>query len=235
MKPQKPWTVGAHSPIQKIDDNLWVVTDVMKGNPIHRRMSIVKRTDGHLLFYGAIPLTDAELDEIRAWGTPAYLVVGHDYHMVDGPAFREKLGLKLYGPASRAAQIALRTTFDGGLEDIPKDAAVSIEAVPGSRFNEPMAIVRSGSGARVSLLFCDAIDNNPRAGSPLLMRLLGFTGEGPKVVFAFRLLFMTDRAALKSALLRWSDIPNLSRIVPFHGVILEQGAREAMRRAANEL
>ena len=112
---------------------------------------------------------------------------------------------------------------------------MSIEAVPGSRFNEPMAIVRSGSGARVSLLFCDAIDNNPRAGSPLFMRLLGFTGEGPKVVFAFRLLFMTDRAALKSALLRWSDIPNLSRIVPFHGVILEKGAREAMRRAANEL
>ena len=235
MKPQKPWTVSPHSPIKKIDDNLWTVEDIMTGSPINRRMSIVKRSDGSLLFYGAIPLTDAELDEVRAWGKPAYLVVGHDHHMVDGPAFREKLGLKVYGPASRAVQIGERTTFDGGVEDIPADAAVSVETVPGARFNEPMVIVKSGDGARVSLLFCDAIDNNPTEGAPLLMRLLGFTGDRPKVVFMFRTLFMSDRAALKAALMKLSDIPNLHRIIPFHGIITETNASADLKHAAESL
>ena len=224
-----------HSPIKKIDDNLWVTDDVMEGSPINRRMSIVRRLDGTLLFYGAIPLTDTELDEVRAWGKPAYLVVGHEHHMLDGPAFREKLGLKLYGPKGRREQIALRTEIVGSLEDIPADPSMSVETVPGSRFGEPMVIVRSGGGARVSLLFCDAVDNNPRQGSPFLMRLLGFTGDHPKVVFIFRLLFMTDRAALKAALLKWAEIPNLSRIVPFHGDIFEGNVQQALKRASNEL
>lgn len=198
-------------------------------------MSIIKRSDGTLLFYGAIPLTDAELDEVRAWGKPAYLVVGHEHHMVDGPAFREKLGLKLYGPKSRSRQIGERTTFDGGVEDIPADAAMSAEEVPGARFNEPMLIVKSGGGARASLLYCDAIDNTPREGAPLLMRLLGFTGDSPKVVFIFRLLFMTDRAALKAALMKWAQIPNLARIIPFHGVVFEGDVSAALVRAAAEL
>ena len=235
MKEQRPWAVTPHNPIEKIDDNLWAVEAKMPGMPIRRRMCIVKRSDGTLLFFHAIPLDDAELDEIRAWGKPAYLVVGHDQHMVDAHAFKEKLGLKLYGPKERKEQINMRSPLDGTLEDIPSDPSVSIQSVPGSKLGEAVAIVSSGGGARVSLLFCDVIQNSPGSMTALPFRLLGFSGDHPKVVPTFRLLFTSDRAALKKALMNWADMQNLTRIVPFHGTIVETGAAAALRTAAREL
>jgi hypothetical protein len=229
------WAVTPHGPLEKIDDNLWVVEGKLPGAPIMRRMSIVKRSDGTLLFYHAIPLEDSVLDEIRAWGKPAYLVVGHHQHMVDAHAMREKLGLKLYGPKESADKIKARTTFDGTFEDIPKDPAVSVEVLTGTKLGEPIVIVNSGGGAHVSLLFCDAIQNNQKDTLPLPLRLIGFAGTSPKVVPLFRLLFMGDRATLKAALLRYSDTRNLSRIIPFHGAITNSGAAEALRAAANDL
>ena len=39
-------------------------------------MFIIKRADGSLMFYGtAIPLEDAALAEVTAWGRPSILVV----------------------------------------------------------------------------------------------------------------------------------------------------------------
>jgi hypothetical protein len=75
-KAQRPWIVTRHDPIEKVDDNLWTVQGDVPGVPIKRRMFIVKRTDGSLLFFGcAIPLEDALLAEIAAWGRPSILVV----------------------------------------------------------------------------------------------------------------------------------------------------------------
>ena len=207
----------------------------MPGVPIMRRMCIVKRTDGTLLFFHAIPLDDKELDEIRAWGKPAYLVVGHDQHMVDAHAFKQKLGLKLYGPKERKEKIDNRSPLDGTLEDIPADPSMSLAVVPGSKLGEPVLTVRSGGGARVSLLFCDVLQNTPKEKVNFFFRLLGFSADHPKVVPAFKLLFLSDKAALKEALVKWAQIPNLLRIIPFHGDIVDSNAAEAFRVAASEL
>lgn len=231
----REWKVTEHSPIEKIEDNLWVVEGRLPGTPIMRRMSMVKRSDGKILFYHAIPLEDSLLDEIRAWGTPAYLVVGHNNHMVDAHAFREKLGLKLYGPVECAKEISARTTLDGTFEEIPGDLNVIVKSVPGTKFGEPVAIVTSGEGARVSLLFCDAIQNNEKSHMPLVFRMIGFASEHPKVVPLFRLLFVKNKIALKQALLQYAETKNLSRIIPFHGAIAETNPAEALRSAANKL
>ena len=237
MKNEKnrAWAVTPHAELEKIDDNLWAVEGKLPGAPIMRRMSIIKRSDGSLLFYHAIPLEDNLLDEIRAWGKPAFLVVGHNNHMVDAHAFREKLRLKLYGPKKSAEKIAARTTLDGTLEDIPADPNVLVVSCPGTKEGEPVAIVKSGGGTRVSLLFCDAVQNNPAETLPFIFRLIGFASVSPKVVPLFRLLFMSNRAELKQALLKFADTPNLSRIVPFHGAITNERAAEALRSAANAL
>ena len=155
--------------------------------------------------------------------------------MVDAHAFKEKLGLKLYGPKERKDLIDQRSPLDGTLEDIPADSAVSFQTVPGSKLGEPFGIVKSGDGARVSLLFCDVIQNNPDEKTNFFFRLLGFSGDHPKVVAAFRLLFLSDRAALKNALMSWADMSNLKRIVPFHGTVVEGDAAGALRRASAEL
>jgi hypothetical protein len=236
-KPKRPWTVGKHSELKQIDDNLWAIEDVLPPG-ILRRMCIIRRGDGSLLFFHAVPVDDATLAEIRALGTPKYLVVGHHQHAVDTHAFQEKLGLKTYGPAKLKSQLEKRFSLSGALEDIPSDTSMECIETPGSKHHEVTVIVKSGlpgqgGGSRVSILTSDALQNNPPEKLNFFFKLLGF-GGGPKVVPLFRLLFTSDKAALKQALIEWAAMPGLKRLVPFHGDIVENPA-EAIRKAASTL
>ena len=98
------------------------------GLPIRRRMTIIKLATGNLMFFNAVPLEHEALEEVRSWGKPATLVVPHHQHMIDGHAFREKLGLKLYGPAQLAKEISQRAELAGDLDAIPKDDHVLVHA-----------------------------------------------------------------------------------------------------------
>lgn len=233
-KPRRPWTVLPHSTLQKIEENLWAVENNVPGTSIGRRMCILKRTDGSLLFYHAIPLDEATLAEVKAWGTPKYLVLGHDQHTVDAHAFAEKLGLKVFGPKKSEVKLRTKLSLEGTLEEIPADASMDIMSVPGTKHGETAIVVRSGSGARVSILISDVIQNNPREKLALLFRLLGFAG-GPKVVPVFRMLFLKDKTAVKETFLSWAAIPNLKRLVVFHGTIVDTDAAGALRSIAATL
>lgn len=233
-KAKRPWTVLPHSRLQKMEDNLWAVENNVPGTSIGRRMCIVKRTDGSLLFYHAIPLDEATLAEVRAWGTPRYLVLGHDQHTLDAHAFAEKLGLKVYGPKKSEEKLRTKVSLEGTLEDIPDDPSMDIVSVPGTKHGEAAIIVRSAGGARVSILISDVIQNNPREKLAFIFRLLGFAG-GPKVVPVFRMLFLKDKAAVKETFLQWAAIPNLKRLVVFHGTVVENDASGALRAIAARL
>lgn len=231
----RPWTVTPHGPLQKLEDNLWVVDSPSPALPgAFRRMCVVRREDGDLVFFHAVPVTDEVLSELRAWGRPASLLLGHHEHAVDAHAFREKLGLKAYAPAACAEKVRERVELAGTLQDFRGDATVRAFDTPGTKRGDTTLEVKSGGGARVSLLFSDAIQNSDPAVTPLVFRLLGFAG-GPKVTPLFRLAFMSDRAALREALQRWADTPNLARLVPCHGRIVERDAAEALRAAARAL
>ena len=230
---KRPYTVNQHSKLTQLDDNLWAVEDKMNA-AISRRMCIVRYADGSLLFFHAVPVDDATLGEIKALGTPKYLVVGHHQHAVDAYAFQEKLGLKAYGPKRSEAGMKARFDVTGFVEDLPTDPSVRCIQTPGSKLDEVTIIVTSGAEKRVSLLFCDAIQNNPPESLPFIFRWLGFAG-GPKVTPLFRLLFVSDKQKLKNALLEWASIPNLARIVPFHGSVTATDAAGALRHAAASL
>ena len=232
-KPKRPWTVGKHLPLTQIDDNLWAVEDVLPPG-ILRRMCIIKRSDGSLLFFHAVPVDDATLSQIRALGTPKYLVVGHDQHAVDTHAFQEKLGLQSYGPKKLAPALQKRFNLTGALEDISADSSMEVIETPGSKKGETSIIVKSGGGSRISILTSDVLQNNPPEKLNFLFKLLGF-GGGPKVVPLFRLLFTSDKAALKKEILRWASLPGFKRLVPFHGDIVDQDAAGAIRNAAAKL
>src|SRR5437588_6074181 len=115
-KPLRPWIVTEHGPIEKLEDNLWVVDGGVPGVPFRRRMSIVKRSDGSLLFFNAMPLADAVLEEVKGWGKPAVLVVPHDQHMIDARAFAERLELQVYGPKECEAKVRERAPLAGTLD-----------------------------------------------------------------------------------------------------------------------
>src|SRR5215472_763509 len=138
-KPPRPWIVTPHSPLQKLEDNLWLVTSPVPGFSMHRRMSIMKRSDGKLVFYNAVPLEDSALAEVTAWGKPGYLMIPHDQHGIDASAFAAKLGIGIYGPRASEARMRARFNLAGTIEDIPPDAHVSLESIADTKSGEPVA------------------------------------------------------------------------------------------------
>ena len=231
-KARRGWIVTKHGPLQKIDDNLWAVEGRVPGVPLHRRMVIARKGDGSLVFFHAIPLDDKTLEEVRALGKPAYLVLGHHQHAIDAHAFQQKLELQAYGPKACEAELRQRVELAGTLETFPSDPTIGVESVPGTKLGEAMMAVRSGD--RSSLMFSDVIQNNPKESTPLFFRMMGF-GGGPKVVWVFRKMFIKDRTVLKSAFEKWGTLPGLHRLVPFHGTIVESGASSALGAAAGSL
>jgi hypothetical protein len=232
-KSPRPWIVTRHDPIEKLEDNLWAVAGDVPGIPFRRRMTIIKRADGTLLFFNAIPLEEAALKEVTDWGKPAILVVPHDQHMIDARAFAEKLGLKLYGPKECEAKVRERAEMTGTLESVPPDPAIRIEPVAGVKNGEPALVVTS-PGGRTNILVSDVIMNNSKQHLGLFPRMMGFAGHA-KIVPVFRMMFLKDKPALKSQLQRWADLPGLSRVVPSHGDIVATSAPEALRAASATL
>lgn len=231
-KPRRTWTVTKHGALLQHEDNLWSVEGLVPNAPFPRRMCIVRRSDGTLLFFHAIPLEDQALAQVAALGKPAVLVVGHDQHAIDAHPFAERLGLKIYGPKRAEAGLRERCNLAGTLEDLPADPAVSVESLAGTKHGETVVTVTSGG--RQSVLFSDAIQNTPPEKLNFIFRLLGF-GGGPKTVFVFRMLFVKDKAALRAALAKLAALPGLARLIPCHGQVVESGARQALEAAATAL
>ncbi len=232
-KPPRPWTVTPHTPINKLEDNLWVVESNVPGTPMQRRMSIIKRSDGTLLFYQAIPLEDAALAQVTAWGKPSILIVPHDQHGMDAPAFAEKLGVKIYGPKANETKLRAKFNLAGTMEDIPADPTVSFEAMAGAKTGEPVAIVRS-AGGRVSLVFADAYMATPSEGLAFPLWALGF-GGGPKVAPIFKLFFCNDTRGLKAHLEKLASTSGLAHLIPCHGAIESKDAPGLLKRVAATL
>jgi hypothetical protein len=83
----------------------------------------------------------------------------------------------------------------------------------------------------MSVLVSDVLQNSPRESLGLLPRLIGFSG-GPKVVPVFKMMFLTDKPALKRQLAEWAEMPGLVRLVPCHGDSVTSGAAAALKAAA---
>lgn len=235
-KPPRPWTVLPHGPVERIDENLWGIESDVPGVPLlKRRMSIVRRSDGGLLFFNAVPVGDAALAEIRALGRPAILVIPQHLHMMDAHAFRAKLGVRVFAPASTRALVAERVEVDGAFEDLPPDPAVRVETVAGFKTGEGFATIQTGP--RASLVVADVVLNvPPQPGAMgLLYRLLGFSGDRPKLPTPVRLRVVRDKGALRAQLERLAATPGLARIVPSHGPVVERDPAGVLREIAASL
>jgi hypothetical protein len=125
---------------------------------------------------------------------------------------------------------------DGAWDLLPRDGALEAVPLAGSRAGEAALVVRSGGGARASLLFGDTVMNLPhRPGlEGLLLRLLGSSG-GPTVTRIARLFTVRDPRLLARALERLAATPGLVRLVPSHGDVVEVDAAGALRRVATAL
>ena len=232
-KPPRPWKVLPHGPLVRLEENLFTVTGEVPGIPgLQRRMAIARRRDGGLLFFNAVPVADALLEEIRALGRPAMLVVPQHLHMIDAHAFRERLGVKVYAPAATRARVQERVAVDGSFAEIPPDPDVRVVSVPGFATGEGALWVRSG--ARTSLVVADVVLNVPDGPGlrGALFRLLGMTGPAPRLPLPVKLRVVRDRPALRAWMEEAARTPGLSRIVTSHGANVERDAAGVLRSVA---
>jgi len=232
----RPWTVLPHGPLVRLEEALWVVEGELPGRAaIRRRMSAVRLSDGRLAFHNAVPLREEAMRELERQGEPALLLVPNGLHRLDLHAWRLRYPrLRVFTSPQAAARVWEVVPVDGRWDDLPRDPALAVHRIEGSRFGEAAFAVESGG--RTSLLFGDTVMNNPRPPGlqGWALAAIGSTG-GPKVTPLARLLSIRDRAAAARSLRRLAALPRLARLVPSHGEVVEAGAADALRRAADGL
>jgi hypothetical protein len=237
MAAPRPWTVLPHDPIQRLEENLWAVAGRLPRGPLNRRMSIVRLADGGLVFHNAVPLEESAMREVERFGRPAFLIVPNGFHRLDVHAWKARYpSLAVVCPPEQRARVAQKVAVDGGWERLPRGPALETVRLEGSRIGEAALLVRSGGGARASLVFGDTLFNVPHQPGVggLILRLVGSSG-GPKVTFIGRLFTVRDARALASHLERLASTPGLGRLVPSHGDVVESEAPVVLRAVAARL
>ena len=227
------WTVCPHKPIEKLEENLWLVHGTMPKSSVRRVMTVSKRSDGGLLIHNAVALDAAEMAELEQFGTPAYLVVPNGYHRMDVKIFKDRYPQAAVvcprGARKRVAQVVPpEQTYD----TLPNDAHVSLQHLQGVKEAEGVVCVKSPSGV-LSLIFNDAVCNMPHHTG-----VNGFmmhpTGE-PSVPRVMRWLVVKDKAAFAGHLRQLAAMPGLERLIFGHGAPVNADAAATLRRAADRL
>lgn len=228
MATSRPWTVNRPGPLTQVDERLWTIEDDVPGlNGAHRRMSVVKRADGTLLFYNAIPLADDVLAQVRALGTPAQLIIPNQFHALDAAAFTHRLGLTAWAPAVAVEKLAPQLTCKP-ITELPLEPGMRVFSVDGFKTHEAVLVVGP------TLIVGDLLTNAPHEPGflGLLMRLVGFTGPGPRLPFPVRKRVGQDLAAVRALMNELAALEGLTRIIPSHGDLIETNAAEALRAVA---
>lgn len=227
----RPWLVHRPGPLTQRAPHVWTIDDDVPGLPgATRRMSIVRRSDGTLLFFNAVPVPDETLQAIRALGRPAQLIVPNALHAIDAASFAQKLDVTAYAPEVAVPVLASRLACRP-ISQLPKDDGLRVFTVEGFRTKE-LALL-----AGDTLLVCDLVTNAPhgRGFIGLMMRLVGFTGPEPKLPKPVRSRVEVDVSAVKRLLVELADQPGLTRIIPSHGGLIETDAPGTLRRVASSL
>jgi hypothetical protein len=234
-KPFETWTVHPHKPIEKVHDDLWRVEAPFPGAPFPRTMILARLRDRRIVIHNAIALDDAEMKEIEAWGTPAFLIVPNGGHRMDAKIFKDRYpSLQVIVPPGAKSKVETLVKVDATAGEFG-DEGVRYEVLEGTKEREGvLAVARGGA---TTLVFNDAIMNMkslPGFGG-FMMGLFGFTGPAPKVSFPARMALVADKKALRGHLERLAGTPGLSRIEVGHGAPVTSGAGDALRAAASGL
>lgn len=234
--PPRPWTVLPHEPIARFEDNLWSVRGALPRGSMWREMTMVRLPDGRLVFHNAIPLDEASMRMVEAWGSPGFLVVANRFHRLDIHAFKQRYPkLRVLCPAGDHKQVEEKVAVDGHLDALPTQETLRLLPSRGTKNGE--AILSVQSGPRRTLVFGDTLFNLPHLPGldGALFRLIGSTG-GVKVTFVARRLLINDKHALAAQFRELANEPGLHRLLFSHGAPVEgDEAVRALKAAADSL
>jgi len=225
------WTVLPHDPIEKHAENLWSVSGKMPGGN-QRRMTIARRSDGKLVLHNAMALTDEEMKELEAFGTPAYIVVPNAFHRMDSFIFKQRYPkADVLCPQTARKKISQVVEVSGHLDEMPKDANVELFHLRGMKERE--GALRVKSNGQTALVFNDTLLNMAPTGG-LMGFALGPTGTLSVPRFT-RWMMLQDGAALKSHLQELAASPGLKHLIPGHGDVIAQEPSKALNEALTRL
>lgn len=230
------WNPLPHGEFDKLEDNLWCVTGSLPNMGLPRRMTAIRLSDGRLVLYSVVALRAPHMDELQAWGRPAFIVVPNRYHRLDAPAFAERYpDATVLCPAAATGAVAQRVAVGGGLSDLPADDCLRVVELSGVKGGEGALLVTHADGG-VSAIVNDLVFNIPHGPGfgGLVMKWIGSSG-GPRVTGIGKLMMVADRATLADSLRGLADTPGLKRLVMSHGDIIDAGAPEVLRRVAADL
>ncbi len=230
----RPWTVQPYQAIQKVEENLRTVDGEIRipGGIFLRKMTLVRLSDSRITIHSAIPLDEADMQEIERWGEPAFCIIPNQRHRLDAPAFKERYPkLKMLCPVAVRRQAEQVVKVDGGYELLPREIGWRTLALRG---DEAAFIIRSGD--HTTLLFADGLFNLPHLSGAFgwVLRLIGSTG-GPRVSPLTKLVAVTDRSLLAAQYRELAAIPGLVRLIPGHGKNVEYQAPAVLLDVASRI
>jgi hypothetical protein len=195
-------------------------------------MTLVRFSDGRIAIHSAIPLDEADMQEIERWGEPAFCIIPNQRHRLDAPAFKERYPkLKVLCPTAVCRQVERVVRVDGDYELLPRELEWRTLALRGS---EAVFIIHSDE--RTTLLFADGLFNLPHLPGAFgrMLRLIGSTG-GPRVSPLTKLVVVADRRLLAAQYLELAAIPGLIRLIPGHGENVGDQASSVLRDVASRI
>ncbi len=234
MAAPESWTVHPHQPLAELGGNLWCVEGEVPGTPLTRRMTLIRLASGDLVIHNAMALEEDLMKRIESWGKPAYIVVPGGYHRLDCATFKARYpNAKIVCPEGSRKRIERVVDVDLAYADFPQDESVSFEELDGTKRKEGVMRVRDPGGT--TLVFNNVLFNmqHQPGFSGFVLKLIGTSGS-PRVTAVARMLAVSDKALLRAHLERLAT-PDVCRLIPGHGELVESDAASVLRSVAERL
>jgi hypothetical protein len=220
-----------HDPIEKVADNLWRVSGLMRDGKLQRQMVLARMKDGGVIVHNAIALDDASMKEIEAWGKPTVLFVPNAFHRQDALIWKKRYpDLQVVAPSGGRKAIAKVVAVDATIEDARGDDTARLEPLAGA---PGVGVLEVRSGGDLTAVFCDSI-LNMRKQKGFMGFLLAPTGE-VAVPRISRMMIIKDKRAFARHIGELAATPGLKRIMFAHGKPVDTDAAGELRKVVTQL
>ncbi len=236
-KAHEDWHVRPHGDLVPVDDGILTVVGHIRMPlmDLPRRMTVVRLADSRLVLWSAIALDEPRMQELEAFGHPAFMIVPNDHHRLDAKAWKKRYPqLVVVAPAGARAKVEEVVPVDTTAPDFG-DPDVRFLTVPGTIDREAALIVRGRNGT--TLVLNDIVGNIRDAAGigGWLLKIAGFAGHDAQIPKPVKLTMVRDKKALREQLLEWTRLESLKRILVSHGEPIESNPRQTLSDLAGSL
>jgi hypothetical protein len=232
MPTGRAWPRRQHGELRQLADNLWIVEGPVPGMWYRRQMVVARDAQRRLLLHSVIAMDAQRMAALEALGAPTWLFVPNGHHRLDAPAYKQRYPqLQVVAPAGSRRRVGRVVQVDSSYAQFEAVPLLDAEEAPWPDAAEGVVRVRSADG--VSLVFNDLLWTPAEHG--VSARVQRWLGQRPQVPWLARRMYAPQPALLKAWLERLAHTPGLVRVIPGHGALITQHARDVLLRVASDV